>query len=187
MFPMVSSLEEFSEARDLVLRCARELETESCAGAVVPEIGIMVELPAAVELAPELASMVDFFSIGTNDLVQYLLAVDRTNEKVTYLYKPHHPAVLRAIKRVVDAAQEASIPVSVCGDMSHHREYLPFLLGIGVRALSLDPVYAPAIREAIGSLSIPHCEQAAARLLSCSRLDETEGILGFGREHNDSR
>lgn len=182
MFPMVSSLEEFTEARELVLECARELRREGEAGTAMPKVGIMVELPAAVELAEEFAAVADFFSIGTNDLVQYLLAVDRTNEKVTYLYKPHHPAVLRAIKRVVDAARREDIPVSICGDMAHQCEYLPFLLGIGVRTLSVDPVYAPSLREAIGSLSLSHCQQTAAELLACSRTDQADAILGLQRD-----
>lgn len=172
MFPMISSVEEFDEARLVVKNGAEQL------GLPLPPIGMMVELPAAVEVADELAARADFFSIGTNDLVQYLLAADRTNEKVAYLYQTHHPAVLRAVARVVRAARKARLDVSVCGDMAHQTPMLEFLLGVGVRSLSVDPVHALRVGESIASVRLSEARETTERLLSCASSTETARVLG---------
>lgn len=177
MFPMISSLEEFQEARQVLHACIAALQAEKLPHNHSPKIGMMVELPAVVELIDAFAREADFFAIGTNDLIQHTLAVDRTNERVARFYVPHHPSVLRAIKRVVDAARHHGRDVSVCGDMAHEERYLPFFLGIGVRALSVDPAYLPRVQRAIGRLTREGAEALAQQVLAESRATAIEGLL----------
>ncbi|MBF0595267.1 MAG: phosphoenolpyruvate--protein phosphotransferase, partial [Candidatus Omnitrophica bacterium] len=168
MFPMISSLDEFRAARDLVVACAAQLKQEGIPHLAAPEIGVMIELPSAVEMAEDLAREAAFFSVGTNDLIQYTLAIDRTNEKVADLYMAHHPAVLRALWRTAQAALKFGKDISVCGDMSHDPRYIAFLLGIGIRTFSLDARYIPKIQEKILSINISSARKTAARLLKHS-------------------
>ncbi|MBD3317700.1 MAG: phosphoenolpyruvate--protein phosphotransferase, partial [Chitinivibrionales bacterium] len=139
MFPMISSIDELRHARALVDECREELKAVGVKHNTSPSIGIMVELPSVLETIEAFAREADFFSIGTNDFVQYMLAVDRTNERVASLYLAHHPAVLRGIHRTLTAARAADIPLSICGEMAHESRYLPLLLGMGVRRFSVDP------------------------------------------------
>jgi phosphotransferase system enzyme I (PtsP) len=177
MFPMISSLDEFREAKGLVLQCVKNLMAEGSACHPSPQIGLMIELPAVLEILDELAAEADFFSIGTNDFIQYLLAVDRTNEKVADLYLPHHPSVLRALKKVVQAAQRHHKEISVCGDMAHQERFIPYLLGIGLRKFSVDSHYLYRIQQAIESIHIQAAEQQTQQLLSQKTICETENIL----------
>ncbi|MRR17416.1 MAG: phosphoenolpyruvate--protein phosphotransferase, partial [Deltaproteobacteria bacterium] len=177
MFPMIFSLDEFSQARDIVRECADDLRA---AGAVFhdrPQIGMMVEVPAAVGIIEEFAEVVDFFSIGTNDLIQYMLAVDRTNEDVAEYYIPHHPAVLRAIKRVADAARVRGKDVSVCGDMANSAAYLPFLIGCGIRTVSMNALYLAENQKIISAIDVPKAEAQAARLLAAGTISRIEKEL----------
>jgi len=179
MFPMISSVEELTSAKAIVTECSAELEKTEETYNAHPRIGMMIEIPAIVEIIDTVATMVDFFSIGTNDFVQYMLAVDRTNEKVASLYLPHHPAVLRALKRVADAAIAAGISVSVCGDMAHQKAYIPFLIGIGIRTLSVDAAYIPGIRECVMKSTVTHAKEIAGAVLKEYSLKKIEGILGI--------
>ncbi len=183
MFPMISSVEEFVEARQMVSSCLKALGREGLEHNASPRIGMMIEVPSVLDMADDFAAEADFFSIGTNDLIQYLLAVDRTNEKVAGLYIPHHPAVLRALKRVVDAANRASIDVSVCGDMARDPRYLPFLIGIGVRVLSVDPLYLIRVQRAISRITVDGAKLVAEKVLALNRSDAVLRVLeeeGFG-------
>jgi len=166
MFPMISSLDEFREARQVVEACQRDLEREDLPHHPRPSIGMMVEVPSVVEIMPALAREVDFFSIGTNDFIQYTLAVDRTNEKVADYYRAYHPAVLRGLARVVRAATAAGREIAVCGEMGHETVYIPFLLGIGVRTLSVGPQFLPAVHERIAGLTLAEAERHARLLLA---------------------
>lgn len=177
MFPMIFSLDEFLQARDIVLECIQSLEKAGGAVNSHPEIGMMVEVPAVIEIIEEFAQIVDFFSIGTNDLVQYMLAVDRTNEDVAEYYIPHHPAVLRAIKRIVDAANAAGKEVSICGDMAQKSGYLQFLIGCGLRTLSINPVYLAEIQEIIGGIEVAQAEALTRRLLASGDIKVIENEL----------
>jgi len=170
MFPMISSLDEFLEARLVVVECKEALQKEQILHNEKPKIGMMVEIPSVVSIIDELAQEADFFSIGTNDFIQYMLAVDRTNEKVADFYLPHHPAVLRSIKKIVDAAYQHDIGLSICGDMAHDTKYLPFLLGIGIRVLSLNPIYLPKMQAAIAKISIKEASRMAETLLSQKKV-----------------
>ncbi|MFA5059209.1 MAG: phosphoenolpyruvate--protein phosphotransferase [Candidatus Omnitrophota bacterium] len=173
MFPMISSLDEFLEARKIVFQCCGSLRKEKVPFCERPEIGLMIEIPSILEIIDELAEEADFFSIGTNDFIQYMLAVDRTNEKVAELYLPHHPAILRSLKRVVDAALKHKKDISICGDMAHHVQYLPYLLGIGVRKLSADFKYIPKMRAAIAQIDLADAVKKTQDLLTKSKIIDT--------------
>ncbi len=171
MFPLVASLDEFLSARDLAETCARELKSEGIPHRM-PELGLMIELPAAAMLAPELAAAADFLSIGSNDLIQYLLAVDRTNNEVAAWYSPHHPAVLRTLAQIVRAAVPTGKPISLCGNIATDPQMLPFLLGIGLRTFSMDPTAIPAVQQIISRIDISEAEQQAEKMLSFGRQEE---------------
>ena len=137
----------------------------------------MMELPSAVEVVGELAAEADFLSIGSNDLVQYMLAVDRTNEQVSDLYKSHHPAILRAIHRIVAAAQDAGKPVSICGDLVTEVRLLPFLLGIGLRTFSIDIGNAPSLERSIAEIRLDEAKEQARQLLDMGKISDIEAFL----------
>jgi phosphotransferase system enzyme I (PtsP) len=180
MFPMISSVDEFCQARDAVHEAREQLARQGVEHHENPKLGMMVELPSVVDLIADLTQEADFFSIGTNDLIQFILGVDRTNESVADLYLPHHPAVLRALHRIVRSAIDNGREVSVCGDMAHQPEYIPFLLGIGVRTLSVDPVYLLRTQQAIAAVSIRGAEVLARSMLAQSRISDVAALLQTG-------
>jgi len=183
MFPMVASLDEFHMARDFARQCHEELDREGIPNRL-PSLGVMIELPSAILLAGELAEAADFLSIGSNDLIQYLLAVDRTNDAVAAWYSPHHPAVLRSLKWIVEAAEKARKPVSLCGNLATDTQMLPFLLGIGLRILSLDPMEIPAVQRAIEATDLDLARFQAAKMLSFGR---TEDVTAFVESFKPAR
>ena len=134
-------------------------------------------MPSAAICADVLAQECDFFSIGTNDLTQYTLAVDRGNERVAHLYQPLHPAVLALMARTVDAARRAGIPVSVCGEMAREPEYIPFFLGIGIRSLSVNAHALPSVQQTIMGLGIAGVEKHARELLEADSVKATRQII----------
>ena len=139
MFPMISSVEEVQEAKSILSEVMEDLEQRNVSFNRNIPVGIMIEVPAAVMISDYLAREVDFFSIGTNDLVQYVLAVDRMNEQIAHMYHPYHPAVLRMIRMTVEAAQSAGISVSVCGEMAADERSIPLWLELGISDLSMSP------------------------------------------------
>ncbi len=177
MFPMISSVDEYREACDAVHEAQDQLDKDGIEHHRQPKLGMMVELPAAVDLIEDFAREADFFSIGTNDLIQFLLAVDRTNESVADFYLPHHPAVLRTLSRIARAVLAHGRELSICGDMAHETPYIPFLLGIGVRAFSVDPIYLLRTQQTILATSIPEAEAHARSLLAHSRIRDIEELL----------
>ncbi len=177
MFPLVSSVDDFCAARDIVYECMDQLEKEAIPFSRKTKLGVMMELPSAVEVADELAHEADFLSIGSNDLIQYMLAVDRTNEKVSNLYLAHHPAILRAINRIVSAAVTQGKDVSICGDLSADPRMLPFLLGVGLRKFSIDMINAPTVQRLVNSTSIAEAEETANTMLDFGRISEIEAYL----------
>ncbi len=176
MFPMVASLDEFLAARVLVRGCQQELEREGVANRM-PELGMMIELPSAALMVKELAETADFLSIGSNDLIQYLLAVDRTNDEMANWFAPHHPAVLRTLNQIVAAAQEAGKPISLCGNMGADLRMLPFLLGIGLRNFSMDSMEIPAVQRRIEQIDLEVARVQAKKMLSFGRIEEVDGFL----------
>ncbi|MFD0671862.1 phosphoenolpyruvate--protein phosphotransferase [Cohnella sp. GCM10027633] len=147
MYPLIASVEEFREANEVLDSARRELEAEGQPFAADIKVGIMIEVPAAVAIADLLAEEVAFFSIGTNDLIQFTLAVDRMNEKISHLYEPFHPAVLRILRTVVGAAHKRGIPVNVCGELAGDVRALPIWLGLGIDELSLSAQAILPVKE----------------------------------------
>jgi phosphotransferase system, enzyme I, PtsP len=182
MFPMVASLDEFLSASDIAQQCHVELDNERIPNRL-PKLGVMIELPSATLLANELAAAADFLSIGSNDLIQYLLAVDRTNDEVAAWYSPHHPAVLRSLKWIVEAGERVGKPVSLCGNLGADLQMVPFLLGIGLRNLSLDPMEIPAVQRRIEEIDIDLARFLANKMLSFGRIEE---VADFVRSFNEN-
>ncbi len=174
MFPMISGLAEVLQSKEMVRRCMDELEKENVPFDRNLPVGIMIEVPAAAICADLLAPEVDFFSIGTNDLIQYTVAVDRVNPHVAELYRPTHPGVIRLIKRTIDAANDNGIWTGVCGEMAGDIRLTPLLLGLGVEELSVGPQQVPRVGQAIRSLSHAECSAMADEAL---RNKRSQGIL----------
>lgn len=180
MYPLISGLEEVRRANALLAECKAELRAEGRDFNEKMEVGIMIEVPSAALCAPELAREVAFFSIGTNDLIQYSIAVDRVNERIAHLYEPTHPAILRLIKMVVDAAHDAGIWAGVCGEMASEVALTPLLLGLGVDELSAGAALVPRVKRAVQRLEMSVCRELAERAvrlpLPGQILEECEAV-----------
>lgn len=168
MYPMISGVTEVRRANQVLEEAKAELRKQGRAFDDHLEVGVMIEVPSAVLTAEIIAEEVDFFSIGTNDLIQYSLAVDRVNEKVAYLYEPTHPAILRLIKQVVEAGHRKHIWVGVCGEMAGEPLLVPLLLGMGIDELSTSPVTVPRIKKIIRTLSIVEARDLARQVMECT-------------------
>ncbi|MFQ5692231.1 MAG: phosphoenolpyruvate--protein phosphotransferase [Nitrospinota bacterium] len=172
LHPFISGLEEVRKVRAVMEEAAAELAGEGAATSRLPAMGVMVETPSAAILADVLAREVDFFTVGTNDLVQYTLAADRGNERVAHLYDPLHPAVLRLLRGIVRAGLEAGIDVSVCGEMAGDPASAVLLVGMGVRELSMSPQRVPQVKEALRGVSSVQAEAWAKEALTFSTAEE---------------
>jgi phosphotransferase system enzyme I (PtsI) len=154
MFPMIATYFELLEARKALDEAAESLEKDGISYSKEIDVGIMIEVPSAVIIADQLAEHVDFFSIGTNDLIQYALAIDRGNQQVAHLYQPLDPAILRMIKHVADVAKAKGIKVYMCGEMAGSPSYVPILLGLGIDELSMNSQGIPAVKSTISSIRL---------------------------------
>jgi phosphotransferase system enzyme I (PtsP) len=177
LFPMISSVEEILQVKEILAEVKEDLRQDGQAFDPWMPIGMMVEVPAAVWLADRLIKEVDFFSIGTNDLIQYLLAVDRNNRKVAPLYEPLHPAVLTAVSQAVQAAKRAGKRVSMCGEMAADPLCTMLLLGMGLDELSMEPFFVPVIKRIIRSLSYAHAQRLTQEALRMETVQEVKGRL----------
>jgi phosphotransferase system enzyme I (PtsI) len=178
MFPMIATLEEVRRARKALDQAKDSLAREGVPFDAKTEVGIMIEVPSAALMADVLAPEVDFFSIGTNDLIQYSMACDRVNERVAYLYDPLHPAVLRLIKGVIDAAHGHGKWVGMCGEMAGDLEAIPLLLGLGLDEFSMNPPAIPPAKRLIGSLTVPQAQEIAEGALAKRTAEEVRTYLG---------
>ncbi len=179
MFPMISGLSEVLRCKEMVRRCMDELEKEGVPFDADMPVGIMIEVPAAALCADLLAPEVDFFSIGTNDLIQYTVAADRVNPHVADLYRPTHPAVIRLIKRTIDAATDNGIWTGICGEMAGDIRLTPLLIGLGVEELSVGPQQVPIVGQAIRSLSYAECAAMSDEAL---RHNRSQGVLDLSMD-----
>ncbi len=177
MFPMVSSIDDFRQAKVVVNECIAELKRAGLPHHKGPSVGMMVEIPSVVEIIDDMAKEADFFCIGTNDFIQFMLAVDRANEKVASYYLPHHPAVLRSLKRIAAAAARHGKDISVCGEMAHEARYVPFFIGIGIRTLSLAPRYLPHVQQVIMGMSLKAAEEQAEAMLRESTIEGVTSLI----------
>jgi phosphotransferase system enzyme I (PtsI) len=179
MFPMVSTLLELRQCKMILAEVKEDLEEEGVPFNKKLPVGTMIEVPSAALMAEEMAREVQFFSIGTNDLIQYTLAADRTNETVASLYNPGDPSVLRLIDMVVKAANKYNIEASVCGEMSGEPLYTLLLLGMGLRQLSVTPQNIPEIKKLIRSVTIDEANKVAQEAL---RLETARDVNNYLRE-----
>jgi phosphotransferase system enzyme I (PtsI) len=174
LVPMVTEVEEILEVKDIFEDVKRELRRKGEAFDEAAPLGIMIEVPAAAALADVMLTETDFISIGTNDLIQYYLAVDRANEFVTYLYKPFHPAVVRLIRFVIQAARKADKDVVVCGEMAADATSAIVLMGFGLRTFSMNPIFIPRVKKALRSIECRTAEKIAAEILKLRSAREIE-------------
>jgi len=177
MFPLVSGVQELRQVKTLVKEIKGELDAEGLAYNKDLQIGIMIEVPSAAVIADMLATEADFFAIGTNDLIQYSLAIDRANENVSYLYEPLHPALLRLLKGVIDAGKRAGIPVSMCGEMASDPIYAIVLLGLGLENFSMNPSNVPVIKNVVRAVRVRDCKRIAEIALQKKTAQEIEEFV----------
>lgn len=177
MFPLISSLRELTEAREMLQALAEELRREGLPFDPHLPVGAMIEVPAAVTLAHLLNRQADFFSIGTNDLIQYALAIDRGNKQVADMYQPLHPAVLLMIRQVVQAARAAGIAISMCGEMAGDPLYIPILLGLGVDELSMNARAIPMVKRIIRMTTLAEAREMTQKALALATVEEINGFV----------
>lgn len=177
LIPMVSGIEEVRKAKAIIAECMEELSRKKIAYNRDIKTGIMIEVPSACMISDMLAAEVDFFSIGTNDLIQYALAIDRVNEYVSYLYEPLHPAVLKMIKKAVDDAHAHKITIALCGEMAGEPRYVPVLLGLGLDEISMNPYAIPRAKKAIRGLDHGYCRELLEEIMKKDSPTEAELLL----------
>ncbi|RPI79219.1 MAG: phosphoenolpyruvate--protein phosphotransferase [Desulfobacteraceae bacterium] len=177
MFPMIADLQEVFQAKAILNEVMAELDDRKIKYQQDIKVGVMIEVPSAVAIADILAKQVDFFSIGTNDLIQYALAIDRANEHVAYMYQPFHPAILRMIRQVVQAGQKAGIRVAICGEMAADPLCTYILLGMGFKELSMNFGGLPIIKELIRSLSYKEAQADLKRILKLDTADKVQEFV----------
>jgi len=179
MLPMISGVDEIIQTREIYAEVAADLRTAGIAFNESIPLGVMIETPAAVQTAAILAKNADFFSIGTNDLIQYTLAADRNNPKVKRYYTPYHPALLHSIKAVAAAARNAGIPVSLCGEMAADPLNALLLAGLGITDLSMSSPSIPKVKQAIIGATLKAAEQLAGEIL---KLESSAAIASYLKE-----
>ncbi len=178
LFPMISGIEEIQKAKQIFREVKDDLTKQGVPVGEDIEIGVMIEVPSAVVMADQLAREVDFFSIGTNDLIQYALAIDRVNERVTYLYEPLHPAVLRLIQRVVKTGHDAGIRVAMCGEMAGEAAYTMVLLGLELDELSMNPLAIPRVKKIIRGSTLKEAKALLKKVMTFATATEIRAWVG---------
>lgn len=185
MFPMISSLDEVRRAKGMLAQVREELVSEGVAVSEEVEVGIMIEIPAAAVMSDVLAREVDFFSIGTNDLIQYTTAVDRLNGKIASLYTPYHPAVLRLVRQVIENGHKFGIWVGMCGEAAGDQALIPLLLGMGLDEFSMSAISVLESRELLGRLNYAEAQARVTEVLAlgtAAEIEETLQILRISEE-----
>ncbi len=177
MFPMITTVEEFKKARSITDEIMNDLRSEEIPFDENIQIGIMIEVPSAVINADILARYCDFFSVGTNDLVQYILAVDRISEKIAYLYNPLNLAVLRFLKQLVNVSETYNTPISICGEMAGEPKYIMALMGLGFRQFSMSPTYMYQVKSIVRSVKIDECKSLVEKLFELEETTEIENLV----------
>jgi phosphotransferase system enzyme I (PtsI) len=177
LLPMVTTRSEVVRCREVLQQLAADLRATGVPFDPQIELGVMVEVPVLVPVLPDVLPVVDFLSVGTNDLVQYLLAVDRDNQRVAKMYDPFHPGVLRVLQQIAAAASAAGKPVSICGEIAGDHWFTPLLVGLGYRELSMAPVFLPRVKLMLRGFTLPECEELAARALAMQATSAVRKLL----------
>lgn len=177
MIPMISTVEETIRSRRIVIECMEELKSKNIPFNENLPFGIMIEVPSAVLCADKLAKYADFFSVGTNDLVQYTLAVDRISERIAHLYNPLDLSVLRFLKQIVETANAFNVPLSICGEIAGEPKYTMILLGLGFREFSMSTAYLYQVKRIIRSVTISECQELVEKLMQFEKTSEIENTL----------
>jgi phosphotransferase system enzyme I (PtsP) len=177
LFPMISSVDEYDDARGVVADCLEDMRVEGIEHNPSPKVGALIELPSAIESVTELNKHADFLCVGTNDLVMYVVGVDRTNYRVGNLYRNFHPAVLRALKRIVDGMGRDAHKLSICGEAGADPALIPFFVGLGVRKISVDPRALGRVKGRIGEISVAESKRITRQMLGISSLRDMEAYL----------
>jgi phosphotransferase system enzyme I (PtsI) len=177
MFPMVSGVAEVREAKAILEDCKEELRSRGEPFDPAVKVGVMIEMPSVALIADHIAPEVDFFSIGTNDLIQYTLAIDRVNEHVSYLYRPLHPAILRIIRYVAEAGHDHNVPVAMCGEMAGDPLFALVLVGLGLSELSMNAVAIPVVKSVLRGSTMAEARRLADQALTLATPDEIEALV----------
>jgi phosphotransferase system enzyme I (PtsI) len=177
MFPMISGIEEFRRAKEVLTSVADELAAEGIRPKERIRLGAMIEIPSVAAVAEDLAQEVDFFSVGTNDLVQYLLAVDRGNPRISALYEPAHPAVVRTLERIFKAARQHGVATAVCGELAGDPVWAPLLIGLGAHELSMAPPAIPEVRFVLRHSTKDELVRLAQQALALSECAAIKALL----------
>ncbi len=177
MFPMISSIDELRDAKKVLEECKKELDNENIEYDKNIQVGIMIEIPSAALIADKLAKECDFFSIGTNDLIQYTVAVERGNEKISKLYTKYHPAVIQLIKKAIDGAHSANIICGMCGEAAGDPTFIPLLVGLGLDEFSMNSNSILRARKTINNLNAKECEKLSEEIMNMSSAKEVEKRL----------
>jgi phosphotransferase system enzyme I (PtsI) len=182
MFPMISGVEELRRAKGMLEQAKTDLRNEGIAFDESMPVGAMIEIPSAALTIDLLAKEVDFLSLGTNDLIQYLMAVDRLNDRVAHLYEPAHPAVLRTLKQIFDSARVAQVPVSVCGEIAGDPLFASLLLGMGADSLSMASGLLPELKFYLRKL---HLQRAQDLVEEVMKIEDPAKVMGRLQEFHD--
>src|SRR5688572_28486598 len=166
MYPMISGVEELSRANAVLAECIDDLKRRGVPFDAAMEVGTMIEIPSAAATADLLGKQCAFFSIGTNDLIQYMIAIDRVNDRIAHLYEPTHPAILRTLRHIVDEGHRQSLSVRGCGEMAGDPVFAPLLLGLGVDCLSMSPAWLPSVKFLIRAMTMADAKALAAEALA---------------------
>ncbi|MBU4485279.1 phosphoenolpyruvate--protein phosphotransferase [bacterium] len=178
LLPMISNFVELRSAKEIIADVKKDLKEAHVRFNPNTPVGMMVEVPSAAIMADIFAEEVDFLSIGTNDLIQYALAVDRTNEQVSYLYNPLHPAILRLLKSIVDGAKHAEKPITLCGEMAGDPLYILILVGLGIDELSMNPISIPLVKKILRTITFDQAQKMFTKIIGTTSLDKIEKIVG---------
>ncbi len=177
LFPMVSTLEEVVRLKRLVERARMSLEQDKTPYATKVPFGVMVEVPAAAMCIDQFLDEVDFISVGSNDLIQYLMAADRDNPKVAHLCEPCHPAIFRMLNHIISACAKRDKPVTLCGEMAGRPLCLLPLLGMGLTSMSMSPAFVPTVKEMVRAVSLPVARRVAKRVMQMKTVGEVRAFL----------